>query len=235
MQTQHTTSQQQSFGNHSMTNPNVLPYGPQSSQQQSMIPINQSGNGGSGAPMKGSQPRNPQGKFTSAAASLRESSNQYYPGGGSMNSMMSNPSTATMSNHPHHQSQLMHQSNITNPMTNSTISNQYDLNYGPQGSQQQQYHSGGNSYCGSNQSAQQSWPQSAPNTNGMNCQSNLSNGTNGTMSNMYHQHSPIPGNPTPPLTPASNIPPYLSPNAGDSKSSSSSFDIKPRQSMLRKF
>ena len=30
------------------------------------------------------------------------------------------------------------------------------------------------------------------------------------------QHSPIPGNPTPPLTPASSIPPYMSPN-GDTK------------------
>ncbi|XP_008211364.1 zinc finger MIZ domain-containing protein 2 isoform X2 [Nasonia vitripennis] len=31
--------------------------------------------------------------------------------------------------------------------------------------------------------------------------------------NMNYQHSPIPGNPTPPLTPASNIPPYVSPNS----------------------
>lgn len=27
------------------------------------------------------------------------------------------------------------------------------------------------------------------------------------------QHSPIPGNPTPPLTPAANIPPFASPNS----------------------
>ncbi len=40
-----------------------------------------------------------------------------------------------------------------------------------------------------------------------------------------YQHSPIPGNPTPPLTPASNMPPYLSPNA-DIKPSFA--DIKPR-------
>jgi hypothetical protein len=31
------------------------------------------------------------------------------------------------------------------------------------------------------------------------------------------QHSPIPGNPTPPLTPAANLPPFASPNS----------DIKP--------
>jgi hypothetical protein len=30
--------------------------------------------------------------------------------------------------------------------------------------------------------------------------------------NMNYQHSPIPGNPTPPLTPASSMPPYISPN-----------------------
>ncbi|XP_020286659.1 zinc finger MIZ domain-containing protein 1-like isoform X2 [Pseudomyrmex gracilis] len=30
--------------------------------------------------------------------------------------------------------------------------------------------------------------------------------------NMNYQHSPIPGNPTPPLTPATSMPPYISPN-----------------------
>lgn len=34
----------------------------------------------------------------------------------------------------------------------------------------------------------------------------------GLRSNMNYQHSPIPGNPTPPLTPATSIPPYISPN-----------------------
>lgn len=34
--------------------------------------------------------------------------------------------------------------------------------------------------------------------------------------NMSYQHSPVPGNPTPPLTPASSIPPYISPT-GDVK------------------
>lgn len=35
--------------------------------------------------------------------------------------------------------------------------------------------------------------------------------TNGA-GNMTYQHSPIPGNPTPPLTPATSMPPYISPN-----------------------
>lgn len=36
--------------------------------------------------------------------------------------------------------------------------------------------------------------------------------------NMSYQHSPVPGNPTPPLTPASSMPPYISPNsAGEGK------------------
>lgn len=40
---------------------------------------------------------------------------------------------------------------------------------------------------------------------------------------MNYQHSPIPGNPTPPLTPASSIPPYISPNP----------DVKPNFSDLK--
>ena len=31
---------------------------------------------------------------------------------------------------------------------------------------------------------------------------------------MYTQHSPIPGNPTPPMTPGSSVPPYMSPGPG---------------------
>lgn len=38
-----------------------------------------------------------------------------------------------------------------------------------------------------------------------------------------YQHSPIPGNPTPPLTPATSMPPYISPNA----------DIKPNFNELK--
>lgn len=34
----------------------------------------------------------------------------------------------------------------------------------------------------------------------------------GMRNSMSYQHSPIPGNPTPPLTPASSMPPYISPN-----------------------
>lgn len=32
-------------------------------------------------------------------------------------------------------------------------------------------------------------------------------------SNVNYQHNPIPGNPTPPLTPATSMPPYISPNS----------------------
>lgn len=46
----------------------------------------------------------------------------------------------------------------------------------------------------------------------------------GDMRSSSYQHSPIPGNPTPPLTPASSMPPYISPNA-DIKPGFS--DIKP--------
>lgn len=42
-------------------------------------------------------------------------------------------------------------------------------------------------------------------------------------SNMSYQHSPVPGNPTPPLTPASSMPPYISPNA----------DVKPHFNELK--
>ena len=41
--------------------------------------------------------------------------------------------------------------------------------------------------------------------------------------NLSYQHSPIPGNPTPPLTPAASIPPYISPNS----------DIKPNFNELK--
>ncbi|CAG4992314.1 unnamed protein product [Parnassius apollo] len=40
---------------------------------------------------------------------------------------------------------------------------------------------------------------------------------------MTYQHSPVPGNPTPPLTPASSMPPYISPNA----------DVKPHFNELK--
>ncbi|CAG2061582.1 unnamed protein product [Timema podura] len=45
----------------------------------------------------------------------------------------------------------------------------------------------------------------------------------GMRNSMSYQHSPIPGNPTPPLTPASSMPPYISPNA----------DVKPNFSDLK--
>lgn len=46
---------------------------------------------------------------------------------------------------------------------------------------------------------------------------------NSMRNNMSYQHSPIPGNPTPPLTPASSIPPYISPNP----------DVKPNFNELK--
>ena len=39
------------------------------------------------------------------------------------------------------------------------------------------------------------------------------------------QHSPIPGNPTPPLTPAANLPPFASPNS----------DVKPTLGQASKY
>lgn len=46
---------------------------------------------------------------------------------------------------------------------------------------------------------------------------------NSMRNNVNYQHSPIPGNPTPPLTPASSMPPYISPNS----------DIKPNFNELK--
>lgn len=49
--------------------------------------------------------------------------------------------------------------------------------------------------------------------------------------NMSYQHSPVPGNPTPPLTPASSMPPYISPN-GDVKPHFN--ELKPPMAMQSK-
>ena len=48
---------------------------------------------------------------------------------------------------------------------------------------------------------------------------------------MYSQHSPLPGNPTPPITPGSTVPPYMSPGA-DIKPNIA--DIKPNINALKK-
>lgn len=45
----------------------------------------------------------------------------------------------------------------------------------------------------------------------------------GTVRSVSYQHSPVPGNPTPPLTPAGSMPPYISPNA----------DVKPNFNELK--
>lgn len=50
--------------------------------------------------------------------------------------------------------------------------------------------------------------------------------------NMSYQHSPVPGNPTPPLTPASSMPPYISPNP-DVKPHFN--ELKPPMSMQSKY
>lgn len=49
-------------------------------------------------------------------------------------------------------------------------------------------------------------------TNGQYANGNQFQQDVGMRSNMNYQHSPIPGNPTPPLTPATSMPPYISPN-----------------------
>lgn len=86
-----------------------------------------------------------------------------------------------------------------------------------------------NQYYGQNQMNNSSVPSSHPNAQSQydqsygNSQYPAANNFHRGMNN--YQHSPIPGNPTPPLTPASNMPPYLSPST-DVKPSYS--DIKPR-------
>lgn len=50
---------------------------------------------------------------------------------------------------------------------------------------------------------------------------------------MYNQHSPLPGNPTPPMTPGSAVPPYMSPPGGpDIKPNIA--DLKPNMMGLKK-
>lgn len=51
-------------------------------------------------------------------------------------------------------------------------------------------------------------------------------------SNMNYQHSPIPGNPTPPLTPATSMPPYISPNPDIKPNFSDIKPVLPSQSKL---
>lgn len=60
-------------------------------------------------------------------------------------------------------------------------------------------------------------------TNGQYANGNQFQQDVGMRSSMNYQHSPIPGNPTPPLTPATSMPPYISPNP----------DVKPNFSDLK--
>lgn len=61
-------------------------------------------------------------------------------------------------------------------------------------------------------SASQQYAQAAPPPAPQQQQQQYSSQFQQDMRNMSYQHSPIPGNPTPPLTPASSLPPYISPN-----------------------
>lgn len=111
--------------------------------------------------------------------------------------------------------------------------------YGNNGTQYNGQHhnvaASGNSAATGNMYGQMTSKQLPPNQTMQNHRQN-SNGNsgnncpNGTM-NTYHQHSPIPGNPTPPLTPASNISPYLSP---ENKVKPELSDSKLRASLPRK-
>lgn len=149
------------------------------------------------------------------------SNNQYYTNQSQLAASHSTNTTTNQQLHPHshthsihsqqqqpphhhtHQSLSQSLSN-TNPLSgNTAISNhhQYDVNYGSQYGGPTSGHHSANTYT-----QQQHWSNGATAANG---------GNNGNINS--YQHSPIPGNPTPPLTPASNIPPYLSPNGADNK------------------
>lgn len=60
-------------------------------------------------------------------------------------------------------------------------------------------------------------------TNGQYANGNQFQQDVGMRNSMSYQHSPIPGNPTPPLTPATSMPPYISPNP----------DVKPNFNELK--
>lgn len=134
---------------------------------------------------------------------------------------------STMRNQPSHQQQqyggpyYANQSHMSSPSNHSVsgpVSNQMNSSSSPMqgydyGTNVSQYQHHSNTY------------QTTQQHRAMN---NAGNNTNNINS---YQHSPIPGNPTPPLTPASNIPPYLSPNANEIKSSVN--EIKPRASNQR--
>lgn len=50
---------------------------------------------------------------------------------------------------------------------------------------------------------------------------------------MYQQQPQLPGNPTPPMTPGTTVPPYMSPNAPDIKPNIGNIDIKPPMVMKK--
>jgi hypothetical protein len=67
-------------------------------------------------------------------------------------------------------------------------------------------------------------PGNMPPVNQLNCMNNMN-------SMNYNHLSPIPGNPTPPITPSSSMPPYMSPGA-DVKPNFQ--DIKPNMPPIKK-
>lgn len=105
-----------------------------------------------------------------------------------------------------HSSQVQMQSHVNH---SSAMGNQMNGNLQPTGSQFEGGYGGGNAagpfsnghHGGAYQTAAPQGPHRGP-----------AMGASGANSVNSYQHSPIPGNPTPPLTPASSVPPYLSPN-----------------------
>ncbi|GLV37412.1 tonalli, partial [Carabus blaptoides fortunei] len=82
-----------------------------------------------------------------------------------------------------------------------TSSGQYFTNGSMGPTQFPSHHSTSNQYAVNNGTAQYGAPSNQ-----------FQQDVNSMRNNMNYQHSPIPGNPTPPLTPASSMPPYISPN-----------------------
>lgn len=82
-----------------------------------------------------------------------------------------------------------------------TTSGQYFANGSMGPTQFPSHHSNSNQYAVNNGTAQYGAPSNQ-----------FQQDVNSMRNNMNYQHSPIPGNPTPPLTPASSMPPYISPN-----------------------
>ncbi|XP_035703337.1 zinc finger MIZ domain-containing protein 2 isoform X3 [Folsomia candida] len=200
------------------------------------------GYGGSGASMNGMRPgmRHPGGGGIIGGPGGSSSSSQYanngqqYYGQGPPNMSMSNqPPHPSMMNQvplnnsfntppatPHQQSQSTMGGSGGGPPPGYHHSNPHH----PQSHPQQQSHphpppptsSSSSSSSASSNQHHQSQSNFISDNLSSSSGSGSGGGGNGARSMHSYQHSPIPGNPTPPLTPASSIPPYMSPN-GDVK------------------